>query len=56
MTISSVDKDLGEMILINSEWECKLVHLLWRGKKGIFYKMENMSTLEPSSSTSEYMP
>ena len=38
------------MILLNSEWEYKLVHPLWREKNGIFYKMENMPTLEPSNS------
>lgn len=37
MTISSVDKDLGEMILINCEWKCKIVYLLWREKKMAYF-------------------
>ena len=44
------------MILINSEWECRLVHFTLEGKKiGMFYKVEKMPALEPSNSTSEYM-
>lgn len=45
------------MILINSEWECRLVHFTLEGEKnGLFYKVENIPALELSNSTSEYIP